>query len=324
MLHIEDKVLQLADGRILAYADNGNTSSSYVVLFLHGAFSVGDASHLPHTLVKNNIHFVAPTIPGWGRSSPIPDPRHYASTFAEDITTLLTHLHSDVSTLRLYICGHSFGTVQAQMLYGASPTSFPLSKQVVALVLLAPVSPPHLHKEYARSLSWPFWFMLGPPAHFTPFNILMRLSKFAISRQVFDEHSAEKFISSKMKAEMDEEEFRSLARYTEQHGITPTQFEQERGKIMWRSITTTWQAFLDSPSIFLYGWGDFNPQNANDDCRVLIVSSDRDFQVSADHARWLTASYKSASLKVIHGAHISAFFHLEQIWDDVFESVPPH
>ena len=44
MLRVEDKTLSLPDGRTLAYADSGNTSSTTVVLFLHGAFGVGDAA----------------------------------------------------------------------------------------------------------------------------------------------------------------------------------------------------------------------------------------------------------------------------------------
>lgn len=70
MIHIEDKSLALPNGRTLAYADNGNTSSSSVVLFLHGAFSVGDASRLPHVLIEKKCPFCSSVPALWNSNRP--------------------------------------------------------------------------------------------------------------------------------------------------------------------------------------------------------------------------------------------------------------
>ncbi len=120
---------------------------------------------------RENIHFIAPSLPGWGKSSPVPDPSNYPMTFASDMSALLVHLRADAVHLKIIICGHSFGTVAAQMLYGAPASAFSFRSQISSLVLLAPHSPPHCHMDYAKDMSWQSYFLTGPPSRYIPFNI---------------------------------------------------------------------------------------------------------------------------------------------------------
>ncbi|KAF8076236.1 Alpha/Beta hydrolase protein [Lyophyllum atratum] len=319
MLHVEDKTLVLPDGRTLAYADNGNTSSSSLVLFLHSAFSVGDASRPPRVLLERNVHFVAPSLPGWGRSSPVPSRSSYATTLASDITALITHLHPQTShKLRLYLCAHSFGTVPAQMLYGLPHHTFPLGRQLAALVLLAPHSPPHCHAGYGRAMTWPGYIMAGPLARYMPFNLVMHLVRVLIAGQFSSELTAEAFMRKSMVAAMDEEERDMFVQWKEEQGVSEGQFEHEVGRNAFRSVTHSWRGFLDIPAIYHSGWGQFFPPNIESGCPVLVVSSQNDYTAPAAMAQWLASTYQSARLKNIQGSHFSAFFHLDDIWNEVF------
>lgn len=319
MIHVEDKTLTLPDGRTIAYADNGNTSSLSLVLFLHGAFGVGDASRPPRVLLDRNVHFVSPSLPGWGRSSPVPSCGAYAATLASDITALITHLHPQTShKLRLYLCAHSFGTVPAQILYGLPHHKFPLGRQLAALVLLAPHSPPHCHAEYGRAMTWPSYIMAGPPARYVPFNLVMHVVRILIAGQFSSESAAEAFMRKSMVAAMDEEERELFVQWREEQAVEEGQFEREVGRNAFRSVAHSWRGFLDLPAIYHSGWGQFCPANIESDCPVLVVSSKNDYMAPAAMAQWLAATYKSAQLKNIPGSHVSAFFHLDEIWNEVF------
>lgn len=320
MIHVEDKSLPLPDGRTLAYADNGNTSSSSVVLFLHGAYALGDASRLPRVLIEKNVHLVAPSLPGWGKTSPVHTPSFYATTLATDITALITHLHPHWQTdnVKLYICGHSFGTIPAQMLYGLPHDRFPLGRQIAALVLLAPFSPPHCHKEYAKSLTWPGYFMIGPPAQYTPFNVTLRIVKIFTASHVSSQASAEALFRGSRKGSVSEEEQEKFSSWLEEQGIDEVQFGQDAGRNIVGSVARSWRGFLDIPAIYHSGWGGFHPEQVTNKCPVVVVSSKDDVAAPEAMAIWITDNYSSASLKRISGSHIASFFYLNDILGEIF------
>jgi pimeloyl-ACP methyl ester carboxylesterase len=320
MLHVEDKRLALSDGRTLAYADNGNTSSSFLVLFLHDAFSVGDASRLPHVLIERNVHFVAPTLPGWGRSSPLPASSSYATTFANDITALITHLHPHphTSKLKLYICAHAFGTIPAQMLFGLPHDIFPLGEQIAALILLAPLSSPHCHKKYAKSMTWQTYFMAGPIAPYIPCNLFMHLTKALWASYVRSQPSAEEYIKKRVFDVMDEEERDMFLQWRDDQGLEVGQFEREMGRNIARSVAHTWQGFLQLPAIYHSCWAGFCPGEGMNDCPVFIISPKGDYMFPEAMAEWLAEKYKSATLKTVNGGYMSSFLHLNSVWNEVF------
>ncbi|KAG5341855.1 hypothetical protein C0989_007680 [Termitomyces sp. Mn162] len=343
MIHVEDKSLLLADGRVLAYADNGNTSSSELVLFLHGPFAIGDASHLPAALEARNIHYVAPSLPGWGRSSPLSSHARttttdaYASTLAADITALITHLHPHTHhKLRLYICAHSFGTVHAQMLYGASHAAFPLAQQLAALILLAPCSPPHCHPTYARALSWPAYILAGPPARYVPcFSLItMHIARLALAPYFTSDTSAQTLLRKYLlppdaSSDTDTD---TVRQHTDEQASPndideleqprpQDHFERTLGRNAHRSVASSWRGFTDMPAVYHSGWGQFSPSSIETTCPVLVVSSENDDVAPKPMAHWLVAEYQNARLKNIPGGHVSAFSHLDEIWNEVFEMV---
>lgn len=319
MIYVEDKRLYLPGGRTLAYADNGNTSSSTIVLFFHGAFAVGDASRLSPSLLEKNVHFIAPSLPGWGRSSPVGSPSTYATTLAIDIAALITHLHPHKSKIKLYICGHSFGTIPAQILYGASTEIFPHRRQIAGLVLLSPYSPPHCHQDYAKSMTWQNYIMTGPPARYIPFNLISRLATLYIARRMHSDNSAEAYVRKALFDTMGEEERETFSRWRDAHGLEEGQFEREMGRNVSRSVAHTWQGFLDIPAIYHSGWGGICPDgvaNGHLTPPVLIVTFGGDQSVPGAMAEWLMMAYPSAKMKALDGSHVSAFFHLNEIWKE--------
>ncbi|KAJ6629136.1 Alpha/Beta hydrolase protein [Mycena sp. CBHHK59/15] len=324
MLGIEDKRLALPGGRTLAYADSGNTSSSRVILFLHGAFAVGTA-HWPApspVLSQQNVHYVAPSLPGWGCTSPVPDPYAFATTLRSDITTLITHLHSDDPELKLYICGHSFGTVSAQILYGSSYDVFPLGRCIAGLLLLAPYSPPHCHQDYTKTMSWSCYFMTGPPALYMPFNLFPRLAVFAMGKRIKDESSTEVFIRSLLFDSMGHDEYDAFEEWREAHGFTDGQLERNLMRNLMKSVARSWRGFLDIPAIYHSGWDAFYPDKLDEEHvkPVLIVASTRDNNTPPDMPLWLAKTLQGATLKVVDGGHMGAMFHMDEIWKQVLDA----
>ncbi|PFH52531.1 hypothetical protein AMATHDRAFT_139589 [Amanita thiersii Skay4041] len=325
MIHVEDKRLTLPDARILAYADNGNTSSSIVVLYLHGVFTVGDASRLSPALLEKNVHFVAPTLPGWGASSPIPDVSSYPKTFAADITVLLNYLHPQQQNLKLYICAHCFGTVVAQMLCNLSYDVFPLGHRISACILVSPYSPPHCHFAYARSMSWQPYVLAGPPARYVPFNILPRLFRLIISLRVQSRPATDAVVQKYLFDGLSEEETESLLKWKERHGVEEGQFEKEIVRNAIKSVALTWRGFLDMPTIYHsnYGWRPPNFEDRPSAPYFYIVCAQDDPIIPAAMAQWLAKEYGTmVHFTILNGSRLSALIHLDEVWENVFNDHP--
>lgn len=322
MIHIEDKRLILPDGRTLAYADNGNTSSTTVILYFHGAFSVGDASRLSPTLLQKNVHFVAPSLQGWGHSSPIRDLSNYSRTLAADITALITHLHPDHRDLKLYICAHCFGTVVAQTLCGLDYDIFPLGRHIDAIILLSPYSPPHGHHEYHRAMSWQLFFVAGPPTCYVPFNLLARIAKYCITSRIKSVAGTEAAMRGLLFDHMSEEEVEMFSRWKENHGAEEGELEENITKNIVKSVAQTWQGFFDMATIYHSGYEWRLPKPGDDDRtipRIHILCAQNDPIIPVAMAEWLAAAHgTSANLRVVNGGHMAPLFHLDEIWAQIF------
>ncbi|KAK0468445.1 Alpha/Beta hydrolase protein [Desarmillaria tabescens] len=301
MIYVQDKRLALPSGRTLAYADNGNTSSSTLILFLHGAFSVGDASRLSPILVEKNIHFIAPSLPGWGKSSPVPDPSNYPTTFASDMSALLVHLRTDAVHLKIIICGYAFGTIAAQMLYGAPASAF------------------------SFQMSWQSYFLTGPPCRYIPFNIPARLTRYALVTKLKSVSAAEVFIRHSLFDRMTDREREAYLRWREERGLSEGQFEREMAENMVRSVGQTWEGFLHIPTIYHSGWGGLSPSTlvkGREDGfspPVYVVAAKQDHTVSVNVAQWLAGQYQNAALRVVDGSHTSLLFTLDDIWKEILD-----
>ena len=212
-----EKYLELSDGRTLAYAESGNSSSSTLVIYMHGMFTIGRASD-SKVLMEKDIHYISPTLPGWGTSSPRNKDKLFALGIISDITALIDHLHPHDLNLKIYIAGGSFGTVPAQMLYGAPFDVFPYGRYVVGCMLLAPVSPPRYHTDYMKSLTIANYISIAPPSRYIPFQLVPRLVAFMVHRQVKTVEGAERFIRSLLFDKMKEEENAAFKKWKEDNG----------------------------------------------------------------------------------------------------------
>jgi len=319
----KEKLLNLNEGRTLAYSENGNASSSTVVIFFHGVFGIGDASKLSRTLVAKNVHYVAPTLPGWGNSSPLPSSTSYPCGLLSDITALINHLHPSDADLKLYVCGGSYGTVPAQIIYGASFDVFPLGRQIAGLLLIAPFSPFRWHKDYTKCMTLPNYIMFGL-GYKVPFRLLPRLAVFAIRGKVKTPEKAEKFIRNTLFDNMGEEERAAFAIWRDTEGRAEGQLEREMAENVARSVEKTWDGLLEVTDVLHGDWG-YRPDTLDEGHvrrPILIVTSTGDKMAGSGMANWLVANYKNARLKSVVGGHLAALFHIDEIWTDFLEREP--
>ncbi|KAJ8515998.1 hypothetical protein ONZ45_g6674 [Pleurotus djamor] len=333
MLHVQDKRLLLPDARTLAYADNGNTSSTTIVLYLHGEFNIGDASLPSPLILRNNFHFVAPSLPGWGHTSPPPTPQTYADTLIADVSSLISHLHpkTPISALTLYIYAHSFGTIPAQILYGAPHNKFPLGAQIAGVLLLAPFSPPHAHADYAKSLSWYPYLVAGPPARYIPYSLLTRVLSIPIAHNLKSEENAQRYIRASLLPYIQQHNHDLLDKWLDDRAIDENKLVRNLAHTMATSVSQSWSAFIDLPKIFHSGWGEYHPALLHDDDhnapnkRVFIIAAQDDSIAPIQMAQWLANNLPNVTLKTVQGGHMAPFFHSDDAWDVLLNqhSSPP-
>ncbi|KAI5894013.1 alpha/beta-hydrolase [Schizophyllum commune H4-8] len=318
MFRVEDKRLALPDGRTLAYADAGNTSSSTVVLFLHDAFAVGDASKAPAALIEHHTHFVAPSLPGWGHTSPVPRATDYAATLARDMHALITHLHPDTPNLRIIICGHGHGSIPAQILYGAPEAEFPLCAAIARLVLVSPLAPPHGYREYAQHLSRGQYLLFGPPSRLLPW-IPARIAQLTYAPRLRDPPRCEALVRSYLvDAALASDEHSVFERWCEKQEVRDGQLERDLAANAARSVARTWRGFRDMSAIYHSGWGGYAPDGGTQaKCGVIIVAAATDEWVPCQHAEWLAKKIEAASLITLNGSHLSVLFHMNDVWNEI-------
>ncbi|KAF8076235.1 Alpha/Beta hydrolase protein [Lyophyllum atratum] len=320
----EEQILELGGGRTIAYAQSGlNTSSSIVFIFFHGAFGVGDASNSSPILTAKNIHFLAPTLPGWGNSSPTPAGKAYHVSLAEDITALLKHLYPDDKSYTLYVSGRSFGTVAAQMLYGAPFDIFPPGQHLAGCLILAPLSQFRHHTDYTKTMALPNYMSIGPPSRWIPFQLIQRVAVLAISGKVKTQANAENFIRGQLLDSMDEKERMTFKRWREGKGRTEEEVMRTMAGNAVRSVAKTWAGFKEMSDVVHSDWG-FRPDTLDTDHAqrpILIVASPGDTIAPDAMAKWLAATYKNAKLKSISGGHIASLYHQDKIFDEFLDGV---
>lgn len=313
---VAEKQLDLTGSRVLAYSESGNSSSSILVLFFHGVFGVGNASNPSRVLVDKNVHFVAPTLPGWGNSSPRLGEASYAAEFAADINALIEHLHPRDISLKLYVGGGSYGTVPAQMLYGLPFDIFPPGRYLKGCLLLSPFSPFRWHEGYGKGLTWPNYIGVGPPTRFMPFRLFQRMAKFVLQGKLQTAEKAESFIRETLFNHMGEEELAAFTHWKAKQGKEEGQVEREFGENAMKSVHKTWEGFMEVADVAHSDWG-FRPDRLDDNHAsrpVLIVAAAGDKVAPDDMAKWLASTYKNAQLKSVEGGHLAAMFHFDDIW----------
>ncbi|KAJ7108573.1 Alpha/Beta hydrolase protein [Mycena epipterygia] len=328
MVDIAEKYLTLSDGRTLAYEDVGDASSSLVVIFFHGVFGIGSAPRvLSPVLIEKKAHHITPTLAGWGYSSPRPSSTgslSYAATLASDMTELINHLHPNTPDLRIYIAGGSYGTIPAQILYGAPFDYFPLGRNIVGCFLAAPFSPFRWHKEYTKSMTWTNYLSVGPPARFFPFQPLQRIAIVGLSMQMSTVDKAEVFLRKLLFDGAPPEERAAFARWREHRGLEEGVFERQMATNLVKSISKSWAGFIEVADVIHSDWG-FCPNRLDDehtiDRPMLIAASAQD-DLGPDMATWLEANYANSKLKWVPGKHLSTLYEMDNLWAELLENEP--
>ncbi|KAG5643775.1 hypothetical protein DXG03_009654 [Asterophora parasitica] len=321
----KEQTLTLADGRTLAYEQSGNTSSPIVFLFFHGTFGVGDASNPSPVLAAKNVHYLAPTLPGWGISSPLPAGKPYHVALAEDTTALLNHLYPDNDSLKaIYVSGGSFGTVPAQMLYGASFELFPFGRRVKGCIVLAPFSPFRYHTDYTKSMTLMNYIGVGPPSQYIPFQLLQRTAVLGIRSKVKTQANAEIFLRELLFDKMEEVERAAFRRWSQGKGKTEEDVVANMAKNVVRSVAASWEGFVGCADVIHSDWG-FRPDALDTDHTVdrpiLLVASAGDTIAPDAMAKWLLTKYPNARYKEISGGHIAGVLHVDAIFDEFLAGV---
>lgn len=328
-------------GRTLAFEHTGPPTSQVVVIFLTGALSVGTAiprSRFPPAFSSRDVHYLAPTSPGYGRTSPPAQGVSYASTIAEDISALLDHLYppSSTSELELYIAGGSFGTVAAQMLYGAPPSLFPQGKYIRGMLLLGPFPPlahctprdPTTGFSSTKDMSWHTYLTAGPPTQFlgpTANRLVQRLLVLPVlKRQLSTVDSAVTFLRQFLFDKMDENERNAFALWRQAKGYAEGELEREMAGSCVRSVQFSWEGLLSTPEVLYSEWWDGRKIEEVEEERfldrgeskIMLVTGDKDDMCPPAWAEYLKGKYRNANLKVVPGGHICAIFSMDEIWED--------
>ncbi|KAK0236187.1 Alpha/Beta hydrolase protein [Armillaria nabsnona] len=317
-----EKHLTLSDGRRLAYADIGDPTSSLVIVFYHGVFGVGRAVRLSPALRELGVHFIAPTLPGWGTSDPRPKDLPYPTCVTSDFTALINHLHPNDDNLRIYISGGSFGTVPAQIIYGASFDVFPLGRNIVGCLILSPFSPFKWDKGYTKGMTWPNYISVGPPSQWSPFRIVPRMLAAALSSQMSTVEKAEVLLRKILFDKADETEREAFAKWRTQNGIAEGQLEREFAENARCSISASREGFVETSDDLHCDWG-FCPNQLDEEHSrrpLLIIASTSD-ELGPDMAKWLVSNYANSKLEWVQGGHIAALYEMDGIWKRFIEEV---
>ena len=319
----QEDTLSLPGGRTVSYSYVGPQDSETVVLWYHGLFSVGDASNPSQPIRERNARYIAPTLPGWGDTSPLAPGTTFPETVVADTRAIFEHLYPGhdpaTSSMRIYVSGGSFGTCPAQVIFGAPYDKFPFGKHIVSVMLLAPLSPPLEDPGYNKSLKWQDWLSVGAPSRIVPFNLILRSAKMAIQGKVKDAATAERFLRGLYFDNMDEEEKARFTEWRERRGTADGDFQRRMAQGMVRSVSKGWDGFLGTADALHSDWG-FRIGNLDEDHqqKLVVVAVGRGDTSMFNMSRFLIQTYKRTKVVEYEGGHLSAAWSMDKIWEDTF------
>ncbi|KAH8826065.1 Alpha/Beta hydrolase protein [Flagelloscypha sp. PMI_526] len=316
-----NQFLTLSDGRSLAYQHNGNPESKTVILYFHGSMHVGDARHLSAELSKRGVHFIAPTLPGWGQSSPRPSSIPFHILLPQDMTALLQHLHPSTDGLELYVAGGSYGSCPAQIIYGAPFDRFPLGRKIKACLHLGGFAP--LYKDpsaLVSHLSWSNYILIGPPSRMPPLSwVIPKLFKSAMKGMVGTEEAAATYMRQQVFNKMGDQE---KAKIEAAMGEKLEDIIQRMGHNVHESVKYSWKGLLESGVVTNEDWelrdevfiGSKVDGTAGEPPKMLIVAFEEDEMMPRPFAEWCARNYRNAELRMFPGGHVGALGYMDEIW----------
>ena len=312
-IHVpNEKYISLSDGRQLAYAEQGDINSDKIIIFFHGAFSIGDCSIDKKFYNEIGYHFIAPTLPGWGNSSPWPE-NEPISNYPNDIHQLLSSLKkNDEKSLRITVVGGSYGSIFAQICFGTSSDIMPEINNVQSLIICSGFSPFKYHKTYTTGMSWQSYFMVGMPAIYFPF--IPKLLGSYIQNKIRNIEDAKEFMRKQLFDQMDDEEKAKLCKWEEESNKPSGWVIEMMSRNMCSSISKTMAGFNTIPRVVHSDWG-FDPKTLPSlpKRKVLIIAGQGDKIAHIEMSTYLVESYPNACIQILKGSHLAVFFEFDEI-----------
>ncbi|KAJ5167765.1 uncharacterized protein N7482_003359 [Penicillium canariense] len=319
----KEHILTLPNNRQLAYAHNGPKTSRTVIIFFTGVLSVGTAHRVPEPCRAVGAHWISPTPPGSGKSSTRDKSVPYNVSLARDISALLTFLYPTNDFDKLYISGGSYGTVPAQMLYGAPYELFPAGRKIAGCLLLAGFSPVKYHTDYTKSLNWQNYFSFGPPTQFLPFHAVQWIFRAVVGLRLKSLKGTKAFLRQTLIDPMDDEEKATFGGWLRTNHLSEDAFLESMANGTIRCCQN-WDGVMEVSDVIHSDWG-FEPKRLDDQHAskpMLVVSSSHD-HIGGSTNDWIVHNYKSAKPKMLPGGHISSLFHIDELWEEMFSSEYP-
>ncbi|CAF3872457.1 unnamed protein product [Rotaria sp. Silwood1] len=307
-----EKYISLSDGRQLAYTEQGDIDSNKIFIFFHGTFGIGDSFDETNFYKEIGYHFITPTLPGWGNSSPWPE-NQPISNYPNDIHQLLSSLKKNNNeNLRITVGGGSYGSVFAQICFGTSTDTMPEITNVQSLIILSGFSPFKYHKEYTTGMSWLNYFTVGMPAIYFP--SITKLMGSYIQKKTRNIEEAKGFLRKQLFDQMDDEEKASLRKWEEEKNKPSGWLIQRMSRNMCLSISKTMAGFNDIPRVLHSDWG-FDPKNlpSSPKRKVLIITTHGDKMAHMEMSTYLVESYPNAEIQIFNGGHLGALFEFDTI-----------
>lgn len=309
-------LLPLPNNRQLAYAYNGPTDAKTVILFFSGIMSIGLAHSVPEPCQSLNALWIAPTPAGMGLSSTRDLSVPYNVSLARDMTALLEHFYPSGDYVTLYVAGGSYGTVMAQMIYGAPYDLFPAGRKIVGGMVLAGFSPYKYDKNYGKALNWNTWLSVGPPSQL-PFRPLQRAFRAAIGSKMSTKEGAKSFLRLTVFDVMDDEE---KAKFKAHVKKTMDETEDEFiGRLAESTVECcrNWDGFMEVSDVIHSDWG-FAPAALDaEHAKPFLVVKSADDIIGSMNSAWLADNYKNATSKTIPGGHVSSMYYMDDIWQEM-------
>lgn len=322
---IKESIFSLSDGRDVEYVVGGDIASSDVFVSLHGVFGVGDiAPELSLFFAQHSWRVVAPTLPGWGRSSAFP--QHLTlSAYASDMAQLLSHCaQTDGPVRRVVFFGGSYGSVWAMACAANCPPQ-PLQKITVpicGLVVFGGFSPFREDVQHAQHMTWMNYLSVGPWYYwFSPLHWLMgRVFRRQVADNVDGALSLLRQILTGPSA-MTPTERAELTEWAEKRGSSFEKFESRMAANMSRSVSRTLEGFDNVPTILNSDWG-FRLSDiriSSGEGSIVILGAKRDHLAPIHMQRYLAANITGAQLIELDGNHISAITATDRVFASVFD-----
>lgn len=343
-----EHLLTLKDGRTLAWTQCGADAkiSRRVLVFLHGVFGVGDSTPQSGTFCKaRGFVGLAPTLPGWGRSSPFPAGAPL-SAYAADIQELIHHVLGGEAPTHVVAFGGSYGSIWAYSVAANSPpqiaTRIEPASAVCGLIAMGAFSPFREHKEHTVDMSWMNWFSVSAASRSWFLRWIHPLFGKVISSKIAGNLQGSldvlRSILTGPKA-MTAEEKQTVTAWAEGFGLTFEDWERNMARNMSLSTLHTVEGFKGVPDMLNSDWGfqlaHIDVGQSKDGAelpaihkvpavlpRVVVVGAKNDHLSPLVLQRYVAAHIPGAQLIELEGNHISAIVSLWDIIGGVVSGLP--